>query len=78
MATITFIICSTKQLAREKHQLQQELKIIKNQLCVEQTKAITTSASIKRMKVRCKLIEKQTNACIKAVITKPFSFCPKD
>jgi transposase len=48
-----------KQLTREKHQLQQELTIIKNQLHAEQTKAVTASASIKRMKARCRLIEKQ-------------------
>ena len=48
-----------KQLTREKRQLQQELTLIKNQLHAEQTKALTASASIKRMKARCRLIEKQ-------------------
>lgn len=53
------LFAALKQLTREKYQLQQELTLIKNQLHAEQTKAITTSASIKRMKARCKLIEKQ-------------------
>jgi transposase len=53
------LFAALKQLTREKHQLQQELTIIKNQLHAERTKAITTPASIKRMKARCKLIEKQ-------------------
>jgi transposase len=53
------LFAALKQLTREKYQLQQELTIIKNQLHAEQTKAITASASIKRMKARCRLIEKQ-------------------
>ena len=53
------LFAALKQLTREKHQLQQELTIIKNQLHAEETKAITASASIKRMKARCRLIEKQ-------------------
>jgi transposase len=53
------LFASLKQLTREKYQLQQELTLIKNQLHAEQTKAITASASIKRMKARCRLMEKQ-------------------
>jgi transposase len=53
------LFAALKQLTREKYQLQQELTLIKNQLHAEQTKAITTAASIKRMKARCRLIEKQ-------------------
>lgn len=53
------LFAALKQLTREKHQLQQELTIIKNQLHAEQTKAITSLTSIKRMKARSKLIEKQ-------------------
>ena len=57
-----------KQLTREKRQLQQELTIIKNQLHAEQTKAITASASMKRMKARCTLIEKQIAEVEKEII----------
>jgi transposase len=53
------LFANLKQLTREKRQLQQELTLIKNQLHAEQTKAITASASIKRMKARSRLIEKQ-------------------
>jgi transposase len=53
------LFVALKQLTREKQQLQQELTIIKNQLHAEQTKAITASTSIKRMKARSRLIEKQ-------------------
>lgn len=53
------LFAALKQLTREKYQLQQELTLIKNQLHAEQTKAITATASIKRMKARCRLIEKQ-------------------
>ena len=53
------LFVNLKQLTREKYQLQQELTSIKNQLHAEQTKAITASASIKRMKARSRLIEKQ-------------------
>jgi transposase len=53
------VFASLKQLTREKQQLQQELTIIKNQLHAEQMKAITATASIKRMKARSRLIEKQ-------------------
>jgi transposase len=62
------LFLSLKQLTREKEQLQQELTIIKNQLHAEQTKAITASASIKRMKARCKLIEKQIAEVEKEII----------
>lgn len=57
-----------KQLTREKRQLQQELTVIKNQLHAEQTKAITASASMKRMKTRCTLIEKQIAEVEKEII----------
>jgi len=53
------LFAALKQLTREKQQLQQELTLIKNQLHAEQIKAITASASIKRMKARSRLIEKQ-------------------
>ena len=53
------LFAALKQLTREKQQLQQELTLIKNQLHAEQTKAVTASASIRRMKARCRLIEKQ-------------------
>jgi transposase len=62
------LFAALKQLTREKHQLQQELTIIKNQLHAEQTKAITASASIKRMKARCRLIEKQIAEVEKEII----------
>jgi transposase len=62
------LFAALKQLTREKHQLQQELVIIKNQLHAEQTKAITASASIKRMKARCRLIEKQIAEVEKEII----------
>jgi transposase len=48
-----------KQLTREKHQLQQELTLIHNQLHAEEIKAITSLSSIRRMKARSKLLEKQ-------------------
>jgi transposase len=57
-----------KQLTREKRQLQQELTLIKNQLHAEQTKAITSTNSIKRMKARSKLIEKQITEVEKEII----------
>jgi len=50
---------SLKQLTREKQQLQQELTLIHNQLHAEETKAITSLSSIRRMKARSKLLEKQ-------------------
>jgi transposase len=53
------LFVNLKQLTREKGQLQQELTLIKNQLHAEQTKAVTSATSIKRMKARAKLIEKQ-------------------
>lgn len=53
------VYVSLKQLTREKQQLQQELTLIHNQLHAEEIKAITSSASIKRMKTRSKLLEKQ-------------------
>jgi len=62
------LFAALKQLTREKHQLQQELTIIKNQLHAEQTKAITASASIKRMKARCRLIERQIAEIEKEII----------
>jgi transposase len=62
------LFASLKQLTREKYQLQQEQTIIKNQLHAEQTKAITASASIKRMKARCRLIEKQITEVEKEII----------
>jgi transposase len=62
------LFAALKQLTREKHQLQQELTIIKNQLHAEQTKAITASAGIKRMKARCRLIEKQIAEIEKEII----------
>ena len=62
------LFASLKQLTREKQQLQQELTLIKNQLHAEQTKATTASASIKRMKARCRLIEKQITEVEKEII----------
>ncbi len=62
------LFAALKQLTREKRQLQQELTIIKNQLHAEQTKAITAVASIKRMKARCRLIEKQIGEVEKEII----------
>ena len=62
------LFASLKQLTREKRQLQQEMAIIKNQLHVEQTKALAASASIKRMKARCRLIEKQITDVEKEII----------
>lgn len=62
------LFASLKQLTREKYQLQQELTIIKNQLHAEQVKAITVLASIKRMKARCRLIEKQIIEVEKEII----------
>ncbi|HRH49486.1 MAG TPA: IS110 family transposase [Panacibacter sp.] len=53
------LYANLKQLTREKHQLQQELTLINNQLHAEETKAITSLSSIKRMKARSKLLEKQ-------------------
>ena len=53
------VYAGLKQLTREKEQLQQELTLIHNQLHAEEIKAITSSGSIKRMKVRSKLLEKQ-------------------
>jgi len=53
------LYANLKQLTREKHQLQQELTLIHNQLHAEETKAITSLSSIKRMKARLKLLEKQ-------------------
>jgi transposase len=53
------LFVNLKQFTREKRQLHQELTLIKNQLHAEQTKAITSTSSIKRMKARAKLIEKQ-------------------
>jgi transposase len=61
------IFAALKQLTRERNQLQQEVTIIKNQLHAEQTKATTTSASIKRMKARCRLIEKQIDEVEKEI-----------
>lgn len=61
------LFAALKQLTREKHQLQQELTVIKNQLHAEQTKAITSSTSIKRMKARYKLIEKQMDEIQKEI-----------
>lgn len=48
-----------KQLTREKEQLQMEQVSIKNQLHAEETKAIENKFTIRRMKARCKLLEKQ-------------------
>jgi len=62
------LYAALKQLTREKYQLQQELTLIKNQLHAEQTKAITAAASIKRMKARCRLIEKQIAEVEKEII----------
>src|SRR3954470_17597824 len=53
------VFAGLKQLTREKHQLQQELTLIHNQLHAEEVKALTATASIKRMKARVKLLEKQ-------------------
>lgn len=47
--------------------MQQELTLIKNQLHAEQTKAITSPGSIKRMKARSKLIEKQVTEVEKEI-----------
>lgn len=62
------LFAALKQLTREKYQLQQELTLIKNQLHAEQTKAIITAASVKRMKARCRLIEKQIIEVEKEII----------
>jgi len=62
------LYAALKQLTREKYQLQQELTLIKNQLHAEQVKAITTDASIKRMKARCRLIEKQITEVEREII----------
>lgn len=61
------LFAALKQSTREKQQLQQELTLIKNQLHAEQTKAINASASIKRMKARCRLIEKQIDEVEKEI-----------
>ncbi len=62
------LFANLKQLTREKQQLQQELTLIKNQLHAEQTKAIASSTSIKRMKARCRLIEKQITEIEKEIV----------
>jgi transposase len=62
------LFVNLKQLTREKRQLQEELTLIKNQLHAEQTKAITSTRSIKRMKARAKLIEKQVTEVKKEII----------
>jgi transposase len=56
------IFAALKQLSREKHQLQQELTVVNNQLHAEGVKAVSADSSIKRMRDRVKLIEKQLEA----------------
>ncbi|MBW0177103.1 IS110 family transposase [Sediminibacterium sp.] len=53
------LFATLKILTREKLQLKRELVLIQNQLHAEETRAIGSKATIKRMKARCKLIEKQ-------------------
>lgn len=53
------LFATLKLLTREKQQLKRELVLIQNQLHAEETRAIGSKATIKRMKTRCKLIEKQ-------------------
>lgn len=48
-----------QQLTRERDQLQSERAVINNQLHAEKQQAIVCESSIKRMKARLKLIEKQ-------------------
>jgi len=53
------LFATLKILTREKQQLKRELVLIQNQLHAEETRAIGSKATIKRMKARCRLIEKQ-------------------
>ena len=53
------VYAQLKQLAREKTQLQQEHAIVLNQLHAEEAKAIPGKPTIRRMKARLRLLEKQ-------------------
>jgi transposase len=53
------LFASLKVLTREKQQLQGELVLIQNQLHAELIRAISSKPTIKRMRARCRLIEKQ-------------------
>lgn len=55
------LFVTLKLLTREKQQLKRELVHIQNQLHAEETRAVGSKATIKRMKARCRLIEKQIN-----------------
>jgi transposase len=55
------MFATLKLLTREKQQLKRELILIQNQLHAEETRAIGSKATMKRMKARCRLIEKQIN-----------------
>jgi transposase len=48
-----------KQLTREKNQLQDEQTVVLNQLHAEKAKAISSKSTIRRMKARLRLLEKQ-------------------
>src|SRR5215471_4354326 len=61
------VYASLKQLTREKYQLQSELTLVHNQLHAEETKALTSSASIKRMRLRSRLIQKQISEVEKEI-----------
>ena len=62
------LYASLKQLTREKHQLQKELVLIQNQLHAEETRAIRSPSSIRRMKSRCRLVERQITQIDKEII----------